>query len=56
MMNLFKKKNKSEIPSYVSDTATLMIGAENGTLEDKRDTASYKWRLIAQEISEIVNK
>jgi hypothetical protein len=58
-MKIFKKKVKSEAPNYVSDTAaasTLTYGIENGTLEDKRDKVSYKWRLIAQEIHDIVNK
>ncbi len=58
-MSIFKKKEKSKVPNYVSTTespSTLTYGTENGTLEDKRDKASYKWRLIAQEINEIVNK
>lgn len=59
-MNLFKSKNKSEVPNYyVGDTATastVTYGIEDGTLEDKSDKASYKWRLIAQEIHDIVNK
>ena len=55
-MSLFKKKNKSEVPNYAYSSDENTLGSTNGTLENKSDKASYKWRLIAQEISEIVNK
>lgn len=51
-MNIFKKKNKSKVPNYVSTT----LSAETTTIGEDVNKISYKWKLIAQEIHDIVNK